>query len=81
MNSSTTAVETLQDRGPAVLAVTAALLVISTIFVGLRLISRIGIVKKVTWDDHFIVLAWVRALSPESRDRVCVCVSIMTKTS
>ena len=64
MNNSTTAVETLQDRGPTVRAVTTALLVISTIFIVLRLISRIGIVKKVTWDDHFIVLAWVRASFP-----------------
>ena len=65
MNSSTAALELLQDqnRGPAVFAVTTALLVVSTIFVVLRLISRIGIVKKVTWDDRFIVLAWVRAVS------------------
>ena len=51
--------EALQNRGPAVLAVTIAVWVISTVFVVLRLISRAGVVKKVTWDDYFIVLAWV----------------------
>ena len=54
---------TIDDRGPAVLAVTTALLVLSTIFIVLRLISRIGIVKKVSTDDYFVVLAWV---SPNS---------------
>lgn len=55
--------DTIDDRGPAVLAVTTALLVLSTIFIILRLISRIGVVKKVSTDDYFIVLAWV---SPNS---------------
>ena len=48
------------DRGPIVLAVTTALLAASTVFVVLRLISRAGVVKKVSRDDYFIVLAWVR---------------------
>lgn len=47
------------NRGPAVLVVTIALLVLSTIFIVLRLISRIGVVKKISKDDYFIVLAWV----------------------
>ncbi len=47
------------DRGPVVLAVTTAVIVTSTIFVVLRLISRIGIVRKTSWDDYLIVLAWV----------------------
>lgn len=51
----------LETRGPIVLTITVTFLVVSTLFVVLRLVSRIGIVKKVTWDDHFIVLAWVRA--------------------
>lgn len=41
------------------LAVTAAMLVCSTVFVVLRLISRIGIVRRLGWDDHFMILAWV----------------------
>jgi hypothetical protein len=42
-----------------VLGVTAATLVCATVFVVLRLISRIGIVRRMGWDDRFIVLAWV----------------------
>ena len=54
------AAQASQDRGPIVLTITIVLLIASTVFVALRLVSRIGVVKKVTWDDHFIVLAWVR---------------------
>jgi hypothetical protein len=46
-------------RGPAVLTVTAVMLVLSTLFVLLRLISRFGIVRRVLWDDYFMILAWV----------------------
>ena len=51
--------EALQNRGPTVLAVTVAVWVVATAFVALRLLSRVGVVKKVTRDDYFIVLAWV----------------------
>lgn len=47
------------NRGPVVLAVTIGMMCASTAFVVLRLISRIGFVKRVTLDDYFIVLAWV----------------------
>lgn len=53
-------VESMQNRGPVVLAVTIAFLAASTAVVSLRLVSRIGIVRKVSLDDYFIVLAWVR---------------------
>jgi hypothetical protein len=46
-------------RGPAVLVVTAIMLVLSTVFVVLRMISRIAIVRKVTLDDYFMILSWV----------------------
>ncbi|KAI9793815.1 MAG: hypothetical protein M1835_006973 [Candelina submexicana] len=49
------------DRGPVVLAVTTALIVTSTLFVVLRFVSRIGIVRSVSWGDYLIVLAWVIA--------------------
>jgi hypothetical protein len=49
------------SRGPAVLAVTAATLVCSTLFVVLRLVSRFGIVRKPGADDYFMILAWVLA--------------------
>jgi hypothetical protein len=51
--------ETIENRGPLVLAVTAALLAVSAMFILLRLVSRAGVVKKVSRDDYFIVLAWV----------------------
>jgi hypothetical protein len=47
------------SRGLAVLVVTAIMLVLSTIFVVLRMISRSLIVRRVTLDDYFMVLAWV----------------------
>lgn len=49
------------DRGPVVLAVTAASLACCTVFTVLRLISRFGVVKKPMWDDYFIILAWLLA--------------------
>ena len=48
-----------QNRGHEVLAVTVALLVLSTVAVVLRLVSRVGIVKRVSIDDYFMILAWV----------------------
>lgn len=48
------------NRGPAVLVVTAIMISLSSIFVALRLTSRFGIVRRVSWDDYFIILAWVR---------------------
>lgn len=52
-------VESTQNRGPVVLAVTTALWVVSSIFVALRLVSRAGVVRKFSRDDYFIVFAWV----------------------
>ncbi|CAI6338708.1 unnamed protein product [Periconia digitata] len=49
------------NRGPAVLAVTATTLVFCSAFVLFRLISRWGIVKKRAWDDWTIILAWILA--------------------
>jgi hypothetical protein len=48
------------SRGPAVLIVTVIMMVLATIFVVLRMISRFGIVKRITLDDYFMMLAWVR---------------------
>lgn len=49
------------DRGPAVFAVTTATLVLASVFVASRMISRIGIVKHFTYDDYFMVVAWLLA--------------------
>lgn len=51
----------VENRASVVLAVTTAFLVVSTAFVALRLVSRIGVVRKVSRDDYFIVLAWLIA--------------------
>jgi hypothetical protein len=48
------------DRSTAVFAVTCVMLVLATLFVVMRLISKLGLVKRPTWDDALIVLAWVR---------------------
>ena len=49
----------MQDRGPTVLAVVVALLCVSTASIVIRLISRIGVVKRVSNDDYAIIIAWV----------------------
>lgn len=51
-------VKVIEDRSRVVLAVTAAAITCATIFISFRLVSRIGIVKKVMLDDYFIILAW-----------------------
>ncbi|KAK0671757.1 major facilitator superfamily domain-containing protein [Cercophora samala] len=50
------------DRGPAVLAVTAATLILASVFVAARMVSRIGIVRRFGADDYIIVLAWLITL-------------------
>ncbi|KAI3400141.1 hypothetical protein diail_4372 [Diaporthe ilicicola] len=50
------------NRGPAVFAVTTATLVVGTAFFIARLICRSLIVKRVSWDDYFIILAWFLAV-------------------
>ncbi|KAJ8120105.1 hypothetical protein ONZ43_g3101 [Nemania bipapillata] len=49
------------NRGPVVFAVTTGTLVLATVFVAARLTCRIFIVRQVTWDDYFILLAWALA--------------------
>ncbi|CAJ2503008.1 Uu.00g104020.m01.CDS01 [Anthostomella pinea] len=51
------------DRGPAVFAVTTATLVLATCFVAARLACRVGIVRHISWDDYFIVTAWILAVA------------------
>lgn len=61
MSSLSASNEVFVDRGPAVLAVTTATLTLCSLFVTARLICRIGIVHRVSWDDYFIILAWLLA--------------------
>ncbi|KAI9725607.1 MAG: hypothetical protein M1834_009762 [Cirrosporium novae-zelandiae] len=47
------------NRGPAVFVVTVALFAVATVFVFLRMLSRIRVVRRVSYDDYFMVLAWM----------------------
>lgn len=47
-------------RGPEVLAVYSLFLVLTTMFVGLRMYCRLCIQKAFGWDDGFAAAAWVR---------------------
>ncbi|CVK92734.1 related to L-fucose permease [Fusarium mangiferae] len=51
----------IPDRGPVVFAVTTATLVLATVFVVARIVSRTFIVRNVTWDDRVMILAWLFA--------------------
>ncbi|KAJ9665164.1 hypothetical protein H2201_004825 [Coniosporium apollinis] len=50
-----------ESRGPVVFAVTTAMIVLASIFVFLRVVSRAGIVRRFKLDDYFMVLAWLLA--------------------
>ena len=51
-----------RGRSEGVFAVTIAMIVICTLFVGFRMISRAAIVKKIALDDYLIMLAWAIAV-------------------
>lgn len=48
-------------RGPVVLGVSATTLALCSLFVGLRLISRLAIMHKIGWDDYAMIAAWLLA--------------------
>ncbi|KAI3318021.1 fucose permease [Xylariaceae sp. AK1471] len=50
-----------ESRGPVVFAVTTGTLVLATVFVAARLACRTFIVRQVSWDDYFIIIAWILA--------------------
>lgn len=52
----------LPNRGPAVELVALTTLGIATLFVVARLVTRLGIAKRSTWDDLMIVVGWTLAL-------------------
>ncbi|KAI2639020.1 MFS general substrate transporter [Hypomontagnella submonticulosa] len=54
--------DSFPDRGPAVFTVTLWTLILATCIVAARLLCRIRIVRRVTWDDYFIVIAWIFAV-------------------
>lgn len=52
----------VESRAPVTLAVTLTMLVLATIFVFFRFLTRIWIVRKVYLDDWFILAAWALAV-------------------
>lgn len=61
MSSSAEDNAPVPNRGPAVFAVTTATLVLASVFVGARMICRYFIVRRVSWDDRIMILAWLIA--------------------
>ncbi|KAJ9155998.1 Fucose permease [Pleurostoma richardsiae] len=49
------------NRGPTVFVVTTITIAIASVFVAARLVCRIGIIRRVTWDDYFMIIAWFLA--------------------
>jgi hypothetical protein len=54
--------QTLEDRGPTVFVVTLILIILATVFVILRLISKWGVTRKANADDYCTIVAWLFAL-------------------
>lgn len=54
--------QTLEDRGPTVFVVTLILIILATVFVILRLISKWGVTRKANADDYCTIVAWLVAL-------------------
>lgn len=49
----------MSDRGLAVFVVTLIFTILGTVFTALRLISRGLIVRRLSWGDALVVVAWV----------------------
>lgn len=47
------------DRRPAVLAVSIPVFVVASLFVALRFVSQIFVVRRVALHDYLMLLAWV----------------------
>ncbi|KAJ8106484.1 hypothetical protein OPT61_g9503 [Boeremia exigua] len=58
---STVSGDDFPSRAPAVRATSAATLVLCSVFVILRLMSRFFVVKKPGWDDYTMIAAWLLA--------------------
>jgi hypothetical protein len=50
--------EQLHDRGPTVYAVVLALIIVATVFIVLRVISKLGITRRATAHDFVAIVAW-----------------------
>ncbi|KAM3086943.1 hypothetical protein ACMFMG_001059 [Clarireedia jacksonii] len=63
MSSTNGTIDQLQSRGNTVFVVTTVTIILSSTFVAARLVSRFAIVKSKTWDDWFIIIAWIVAFA------------------
>ncbi|KAM0808474.1 putative Major facilitator superfamily (MFS) profile domain-containing protein [Seiridium cardinale] len=63
MNTTDAGMSDMADRGPSVFAVTTATLVLASVFVAARMYTRTAIVRQLSWDDWFIMVAWALAFA------------------
>ena len=59
MSSEAVPVDGDRNRAGELDAISWTWLSISTIFVGLRIYSRVKLTRNLWWDDWFIVISWV----------------------
>jgi hypothetical protein len=52
----------LADRGPTVFVVTLAIIIVATVFLVLRLVSKWGVTRKANADDYAVIIGWVFAV-------------------
>ena len=57
------------SRSDAVFAVTLVFFTLASVFIGMRMVSRLFIVKKIDWDDGLMGIAWVRGCIESQRTR------------
>jgi hypothetical protein len=61
----------MQTRQPTTLAVSITFFVIASIFVALRFVSRIFVVRRIALHDYLMLLAWVRWNLSSAGDGPC----------
>lgn len=61
-----------ESRSAVVFSVVITMICLSTTFVAFRFISRGGIVKRISLDDYFIALAWVRIKDDTGADLIII---------
>jgi hypothetical protein len=69
------------SRGDAVFAVTLVFFTLASVFVGMRMISRLFIVKKIDWDDGLMGIAWVSRISGPGRTECGFCTDILRSST
>lgn len=60
--SSLLTMEITHDRSSTVFVVTLVIIIVATVLLVLRLISKWGVTRKTNADDYVIILAWVFAV-------------------